>query len=164
LMEMELKEPTDARIVSIAVKPEDGESRPRDRYSRMAVSSATLAPRQGIVGDAKGSAGGRQLNIMSAETLAELKGEGFQTAPGDMGEQLVLAGVPVETLTIGARLRLGTDAVVEVGIPRTGCGRFERIQGRSKSAVAGRLGVMAKVIVGGAIAVGDSVSILEEDA
>ena len=68
---------------------------------------------EGIVGDAKGGVGKRQLNIMAAETLAELRAEGFKTEPGAMGEQIVVAGIDLATVTIGSRWRIGS-AVVEV--------------------------------------------------
>ena len=101
-------------------------------------------------------------SISCAETLAELAAEGFQTAPGAMGEQIVIAGLDSATLIIGARLKLGL-AVIEVGIPRTGCARFEMIQGKPKQAAKGRLGVMARVIASGEVSVGDGVEILPSE-
>ena len=54
----------------------------------------------------------------------------------------------------------GAQAVVEMLKPRTGCDRFEAIQGQSPALVQGRLGMMARVIVSGAIRAGDSVTVL----
>jgi MOSC domain-containing protein YiiM len=114
----------------------------------------------GIEGDRKGKWGERQINIMSAETLKVLESEGFRTAPGEMGEQIVVAGIDLNTLPAGARIQLGPAAIIEVTMPRTGCDRFEHIQGKPKHLVRGRLGAMARVVTGGPIAVGDPVSIL----
>ncbi len=114
---------------------------------------------RGIEGDRKGKGRDRQLNIMSAETLANLAAEGFKTGPGQMGEQIVVDGIGVDSLPAGARIRLGESAVVEVTIARTGCDRFEHIQGKLKKLVRGRLGVMARVVTGGPIAVGDAVAL-----
>jgi MOSC domain-containing protein YiiM len=148
------------RVVSIVFTPRDLEVRkPQDRYARVAVERVPLVEFHGIEGDAKGGSGDRQLNIMRAETLAELASEGFQTAPGAMGEQLVIAGLDPAALVIGTHLKLGT-AIIEVGIPRTGCARFEMIQGKPKQTAKGRLGVMARVIAGGELAVGDSVEVM----
>jgi MOSC domain-containing protein YiiM len=149
-----------AHVQSIVYTPRNVEVRkPQDRYARVALERAHLVEFQGIEGDAKGGSGTRQLNIMRAETLAELVPEGFQTAPGQMGEQIVIEGLEPQALCEGARLRLG-EAIIEVGIPRTGCARFEMIQGRPKQSVQGRLGVMARVLSGGAVAVGDAVEVL----
>ena len=79
-----------------------------------------------------------------------------------MGEQIVIAGLDSATLIIGARLKLGL-AVIEVGIPRTGCARFEMIQGKPKQAAKGLLGVMARVIASGEVSVGDGVEILPSE-
>ena len=151
-----------AQIVSIAFTPRGVERKPADHYARVPTERATLVEQKGIQGDLKGSGGSRQINVMRAETLAELAAEGRMTRPGEMGEQLVIAGLDPAALTEGTRLRLGESAVIEVGIPRTGCGRFESIQGAAKQSVAGRLGVLACVVVGGDVAVGDDVAIVTE--
>jgi MOSC domain-containing protein YiiM len=148
------------RVVSIVYRPRDAETpRPQDRYTRVPVGRTRLVEFQGIDGDAKGGSGDRQLNIMLAEALAELGGEGFKTEPGEMGEQIVVAGLDPAALVQGARLKLGT-AVVEIGIPRTGCARFEMIQGKPRQDAKGRLGAMARVVTGGEVAVGDAVELL----
>jgi len=72
--------------------------------------------------------------------------------------------LPAEALAPGVQLRIGETAVVELDKLRTGCARFEHIQGHSKASVAGRLGRMARVLVGGQIRVGDTVSVATTDA
>ena len=148
-------------IVSISFSPPSELPRPADRYHRASAAEAMLLAERGIESDRKGKGGDRQLNIMSAATLAQLRDEGFHTGPGEMGEQIVLEGIDVDNLPVGAKIKLGPAAIVEVGIPRTGCDRFEHIQGRHKKLVRGRLGVMARVIASGKIAVGDAVSTFE---
>jgi MOSC domain-containing protein YiiM len=96
---------------------------------------------------------------MLAEFVSQLQAEGFRAAPGELGEQIVLAGLDPGSLAEGVRLRLGKSAVIEFINLRTGCSRFEHIQGRPKTSVAGRLGFMARVIQGGEIALGDEVCI-----
>ncbi len=76
-----------------------------------------------------------------------------------MGEQIVVDGIDMDGLPAATRIRLGSNVVVEVVLPRTGCDRFERIQGRHKKLARGRMGVIVRVVTGGAIAVGDPVSI-----
>ena len=143
-----------------SITPRNVEVRkPQDRYARVAVERTRLVEFHGIDGDAKGGATDRQLNIMLAETLDELGAEGFKIEPGAMGEQIVVAGLDPASLANGAHLKLGA-AIVEVGIPRTGCDRFEMIQGKPKQSAKGRLGVMARVVTGGEVAVGDAVEVL----
>ena len=147
------------RVVSIVYTPRDAGPRPPGHHARVPLETATLAEFRGIVGDKKGGTGERQLNVMLAEVVDELKGEGFQTGAGELGEQIVISSVPRDSLTPGTRLRLGA-AVIEVTIPRTGCGRFETIQGKSKKLTVGRLGGMARVVTGGEVAVGDAVELV----
>lgn len=149
-------------VVSIVYTPRDApELRPQDRYARVSVERATLVENRGIDGDVKGRPGRRQVNIMAAETLAELAAEGFKTAPGEMGEQIVVAGIDPTTIAAGTRVQIG-EAVVEVTLPRTGCDRFESIQGKPKQTVKGRLGVLVRVVAGGTVAVGDPVRVIAE--
>jgi MOSC domain-containing protein YiiM len=148
-------------LVSIVYKPKDAAGSDTG-YTRVPLQQAQLVVGCGIDGDAKGGHSGRDLNIMAAETLQRLAGEGFQTAPGRMGEQLVVAGLAVDSLPSGTRVQIGGSARVEVVEPRTGCGKFEQHQGKPRQEAAGRLGVMARVLVGGPIQVGDPVRLLAE--
>jgi MOSC domain-containing protein YiiM len=146
-------------LVSIVYTPRAVERKPADHYARVPLDRATLIEGKGIAGDAKAGSRTRQLNVMRAETLAELAAEGRRTGPGELGEQLVISGLDPADFVTGTRLRLGAEAVIEIGEPRTGCARFESIQGASRQSVAGRLGVLARVLVGGQVAVGDEVAV-----
>lgn len=146
-------------IVSIAYSSPTEIPRPANHYHRVPATTAKLIADRGIENDRKSKGGNRQVNIMAAETLARLADEGFRTAPGQMGEQIVVEGVDADNLREGTRLRLGASAIVVVGLARTPCDRFERIQGKHKKLVRGRLGVIARVISDGTISVGDPVAI-----
>jgi MOSC domain-containing protein YiiM len=150
------------QIVSIVYTPPDVEPRPPDHYARVSLETATLEPGRGIVSDRKGSRFQRELNLMAAHTLEQLRGEGYRTSPGEMGEQIVLSGIDVDRLAHGARLKLG-EAVVEVDKPRTGCDRLRQIQGCTPAQVTGRLGVIARVVAAGTIRVGDAVTLLSPE-
>ena len=147
------------RIVSIVYSPKLEYEEPADHYLRVPVSMAELVAGHGISGDRKGSQPDRGLNVMSAELMAGLAQEGFKAEPGELGEQIVLGGLDFATLAPGTRLQLG-PATIEFLQNRTGCERFEHIQGRPREAAAGRLGFMARVLTSGRIRVGDAVSVL----
>lgn len=76
-----------------------------------------------------------------------------------MGAQIVIRGLEVDALTTGDRIQIGAEACVEIVKPRTGCDRFERIHGLTRTQAAGRMGVMAKVVTGGTIRVDDVVTV-----
>jgi MOSC domain-containing protein YiiM len=151
-------------IRSIVYTPTYITEKSQDRYDRLPLSQAKLVAGYGIEGDRKGGHPKRHLNIMCAETLGSLGAEGFSVAPGEMGEQLILSGIDLIDLPPGARVRLGDAAEIEVVEPRNGCDKFERVQGKAPTQAKRRLGVMARVLASGVIAVGDPVVVMREQA
>lgn len=147
-----------SQIVSIVYKPED--SKPSDHYTRVPLQSAALIENYGIEGDRKGGHPKRQLNIMTQEVLAQLQQEGFNTAPGQMGEQIIVSGLDMNALVEGDRVQLG-EAVIEITDYRNGCDRFQALQSKNPADAKGRLGAMARVVTGGKIAIGDAVKVLQ---
>ena len=146
-------------VISIAYTPVDIDRHPRDYFARVAVQQARLVAGHGIDGDAKATSGKRQLNIMLAKTVDQLRAEGLHTAPGQLGEQLVIAGLNANDLAPGARLQIGDDAMIELGKLRTPCDRFAHIQQIAIDEVIGRIGYMARIIKDGDIAIGSPVAI-----
>lgn len=144
-------------IYSIVYQPQDktyGEH--IGDFIREPLSEAALIADHGLAGDRKaGRQQARQLNILSYEWLEGLRPLGYRTEPGAFGEQIVLKGIPLEQLQAGDRLRLGAEAVVEITMPRNGCIRLEAAQGKSNAAFNSRVGMMARVLTGGVIRVGD---------
>jgi MOSC domain-containing protein YiiM len=151
-----------ASIYSIVYQPKDQAYGERlDYYIRVPVAQANLIAGRGIEGDRKaGRHPARQLNLLSREWLVALQPKGYKTEPGHFGEQIIIAGLAVESLEPGVRLQLGYEACIEITKPRTGCDRLELAQGKAVKEL-GPLGVLAKVIIGGLIKVGDPVLVLE---
>lgn len=149
------------RIASIVYKPKDLVADEADHYLRIPIESTNLIAGYGIENDRKGGNPKRQLNIMSLEALQALAAEGFETRPGQMGEQIIIQGIDTGSLVEGDQLQFGESACIEVISHRTGCERFEHIQGKSPKLAAGRMGVMAKVVTSGPINVGATVTLLQ---
>lgn len=147
-------------VVSIVYKPKHSRNRP-DGYVREPLEQATLVEGYGIEGDSKGGNKTRQLNIMAAERLVALAEAGYDTAPGRMGEQIIVKGVDIEALQPGDRIQLG-ETVIEVTKPRTGCDKFEAFQGKTR-APEPQMGMMAKVVVGGVLRVGDPAAVVQPE-
>jgi len=128
-------------------------------FNRKPLLEATLVAEYGIEGDRKGGHPKRQLNIMDEEMLAVLAGEDYPAAPGVLGENLILQGVAVSDLPAGSHLHIGDSALVEVGRLREPCYKLTALDARMPDTVIGRVGVMARVLHGGVIRVGDVVSV-----
>lgn len=106
----------------------------------------------------------RQVHLIHAELHDELAGRGLPVRPGEMGENVTTRGVDLLGLPAGARLRLGSEATVEVTGLRNPCVQLDRVQPGLLAAVVGtdergevvrRAGVMAIVLTGGEVRPGD---------
>ncbi|MCA9911009.1 MAG: MOSC domain-containing protein, partial [Anaerolineae bacterium] len=133
------------------------------RFNRVAVATARLIAGHGIEGDWKaGRNPKRQINLVARETLDGLAREGYRTGPGEIGEQIVVRGLDLMALAPGSRLRLGESALIEITMARTPCDWLGLVQGKpdAPTAAQGRVGVMARVIEGGIVRVGDPVQVI----
>lgn len=152
-----------AEIYSIVYQPIDREYEGRgdSDFIREPLAAAELVAGHGIRGDRKaGHNPARQVNLLSREWLAMAAKRGYRAAPGQFGEQLIVEGLDVTALPPGTRLLLGDTALIEIVKGRTGCERLEAAQGKSIAGL-GPIGVLARVIEGGSIRVGDPVAVLE---
>ena len=150
------------QITSIAYQPLDRHYvDPMSDYIRVPVEAATLVANHGLDGDQKaGHNKTRQVNLLSAEWLAARAAEGYRAAPGQFGEQIIVEGLAVETLPAGTMLALGSQAILTVTKGRTGCDRLLAVQSRPTAGLD-PIGVLARVVMGGPIRVGDTVAVLE---
>ena len=110
----------------------------------------------------------RQVHLIHAELLEELRGKGFGVAPGDLGENVTTSGIDLLALPGGTRMYLGATAVVEVTGLRNPC---VQIDGFQKGLMAATLdkdadgnlirkaGIMSIVIAGGDVRPGDTISV-----
>jgi MOSC domain-containing protein YiiM len=109
----------------------------------------------------------RQVHLIHAELHDELRAQGFELTPGEMGENVKTRGVDLLGLPTGTRLRLGDDAVIEVTGLRNPC---RQLNGLRKGLMAATLdrdaegnlvrkaGIMAVVIIGGEVRPGDAIA------
>lgn len=110
----------------------------------------------------------RQLHLIQSDLFDELAGKGFAVAHGQLGENVVTGGIDLLGLSRGTRLRLGPDALIEITGLRNPC---RQIDGLAPGLMAATLdkagdgslirkaGVMAVVIAGGDLRVGDPIAL-----
>lgn len=110
----------------------------------------------------------RQVHLIPAERLESLRAQGFDVAPGALGENVTTEGIDLFALPRGARLHLGATAVVEVTGLRNPCHQLDSFaKGLMKATLARapdgalllRAGVMAVVLEGGELAPGDAIRV-----
>ena len=110
----------------------------------------------------------RQVHLIHAELHDELRGSGFDVAPGQMGENITTRGIDLLGLPTGTRLRFGAEAVVEITGLRNPCAQLDQIQHGLMAAVLDRdeqgnlvrkAGVMGVVVASGLVRPGDAVAV-----
>ena len=122
------------------------------------VPRATLKAGLGIEGDKHaGAASRRQVLIADKEALDSL-----ELQPGEIKENITAEGLDVMALSPGTQLKLGADAIVEITSICEPCFRMDEIRPGLKANLEGRRGMNSLVIEGGAIAVGDQITIVRQ--
>jgi MOSC domain-containing protein YiiM len=150
-------------IKSIMYKPKSEPATHSDiGYLRRPLTEASLVENYGIENDRKGGNPKRNLNVMDEITLKELGAEGYPTSAGELGENIILSGIDLRTLPVGTKLRLGDEAVIELGRHREPCEQLTPLDERMPETVIDRVGVMCRVAKSGKIKVGDPVEVLKE--
>lgn len=150
-------------------------------FSKSGVDSVELVAGIGVVGDAHAGArvkhrsrvaadpdqpNLRQVHLIHGELLDELVSAGHDVEPGDLGENLTTRGIDLLGLGVGTVLRVGPDVMLCITGLRNPCGQIEAFQPGLLERVRWRdpddgtvrkAGVMATVVRGGVITVGDPI-------
>lgn len=150
-------------------------------FSKPAVASIRLLAGLGVEGDAHCGANVqhrsrvavdptqpnlRQVHLIHQELFDELRAAGFDIRPGEMGENVTTHGIDLLGLPVGARLKLGDRAEIEITGLRNPCAQIETFRPGLLKAVLGRdgqgrlirkAGIMGIVLTGGEIRPGDRI-------
>jgi MOSC domain-containing protein YiiM len=154
------------------------------RFSKQAAAEIELVAGLGVAGDAHAGEtvkhrsrvardpsepNLRQVHLVHDELFDELAAAGFDAiAPGAIGENVRVRGIPLLDLPCGTRLALGEEAVIELTGLRNPCGQLNQFRPGLMQAVLGRTadgalvrkaGVMAVVLADGIVRPGDAVGI-----
>jgi MOSC domain-containing protein YiiM len=115
------------------------------------VAEALAVEGKGLEGDVSFGRTTRQVLIMEAETL-----ERFGIDPGSARENLLVRGLRVTGLPVGGRLTVG-ETLLEITGDCTPCSFMDDLRPGLQEAIRGERGVLARVVSGGRIRVGDTV-------
>ncbi|MGW2618910.1 MOSC domain-containing protein [Streptomyces sp. NPDC001500] len=108
----------------------------------------------------------RQVHLIHEELFAEVGGEGFPVAAGELGENITTRGIDLLGLPVGTLLRIGDEAVLEVTGLRNPCrqiddfqdGLLKQVVGRDEAGnIVRRAGIMSIVREGGMVRPGDAI-------
>ena len=125
------------------------------------IGTAVFLEDWGIQGDAHAGKWHRQVSLLSHDKIEAFRARGAEVADGAFGENLVVAGIDFRTLPIGTRFRCND---VELELTQIGkeCHNGCEIYKKMGECIMPREGVFTRVLHGGTISVGDTLTIEEE--
>jgi MOSC domain-containing protein YiiM len=97
----------------------------------------------------------RQVLLIDEETLHV-----FGLQPGRVRENITTRGIDLKSLERGARLRAGS-AVFEITLPCAPCEFIDEIRPGLREKMEGQRGMLARVVQGGEIQIGDTVEVMK---
>ncbi len=108
----------------------------------------------------------RQVHLIHQELFEELKQQGFNIAPGQIGENITTKDIDLLNLPKGTILHIGDEAKIEITGLRNPCNQLNNFQEGLTAACIGKdehgkpafkAGIMAIVLAGGSIKPGDAI-------
>ena len=125
------------------------------------VGTAQFIEDWGIQGDAHAGKWHRQVSLLSHEQVEAFRSRGAVVDNGAFGENLVVSGFDFKTLPIGTKFKCN-DVVLELTQVGKQCHAHCEIYKVMGDCIMPREGVFTKVLHGGTILVGDTLTIVEE--
>ncbi len=123
------------------------------------VGTRTIIFDQGLEGDAHAGFMHRQVSLLAAESIEEMRAKGLTLAAGAFGENLVTQGIELKSLFIGDRLRIGGDVMLEVTQIGKECVSRCAIYYLAGDCIMPREGIFARVLAGGRVEAGDNIEV-----
>jgi MOSC domain-containing protein YiiM len=137
-----------ATVAGLFVSPERGSGRSESRERVRALED------YGLEGCAHANPPRREVLLASLQHL-----DAVGVTPGEIRENVTVAGADVQEWPVGQRIRVG-EAVLEVTMVCDPCQRMDEIRDGLRAAIDGRRGMLAHVVEGGEIALGDAIELL----
>jgi molybdopterin adenylyltransferase len=122
--------------------------------AKQCVPKVELKENYGILGDAHAGNWHRQISLLSLEKVDAFRVKGAEVQAGSFGENILLSGLDLSKLPVGARLCSGSVVLQITQIGKNchqGCAIYQQVG----DCIMPREGVFAEVISGGFLTVGD---------
>jgi molybdopterin adenylyltransferase len=137
-----------ARIAGVWTSPARKSGRTDGHERRRAI------PGEGLEGCAHANPPKREVLFAS---LVHLRSVGVQ--PGAIRENLTVEGADVQAWPVGQQVRVG-EALFEITMVCDPCHRMDELRQGLRAELEGRRGMLARVVEGGEVAVGDEVELV----
>lgn len=127
--------------------------------SKQDVKHGILLEGHGLVGDAHADGTHRQTSLLDMSSIEKMRQLGLELKPGDFAENLTTEGIELAILPVGTTLHVGDNILLEITQIgkecHAGCAIFKQVG----KCIMPKEGVFARVIRGGKVSSGDSITI-----
>lgn len=137
-----------ATVAGLFVSPARGSGRSEFRERVQAIES------QGFEGCAHANPPRREVLLASKEHL-----DALGVDPGAIRENVTVEGADVHDWPVGQRVQVG-ESLLEITMVCDPCHRMDELRDGLRSQLDGRRGMLAHVVEGGEIALGDEIELL----
>ena len=127
------------------------------------IDSALLIEDWGIEQDAHAGKWHRQVSMLSYEKIEEFRAKGAEVDFGAFGENLIVEGFDLRTIPVGTKFQIG-EALLELTQIGKECHSHCEIYKVMGDCIMPREGVFTKVLKGGTIRPGDTITKLPLEA
>ncbi|MBW1954110.1 MAG: MOSC domain-containing protein [Deltaproteobacteria bacterium] len=143
-------------IVSLSVSRKKG-------VRKQVVDRVVLVPGHGVEGDAHAGDWHRQVSFLAAESIERTRQAGLDVSFGDFAENIASSGIDWKAVPIGTRFRLGKTALVEITQIGKECHNRCAIYYQAGDCIMPKEGVFARVLEGGTLHPGDSITMIQDE-
>jgi MOSC domain-containing protein YiiM len=141
------------RIVAVSTSHRKGQKKSN-------LSEGALIKDKGFAGDAHAGDWHRQVSLLAMESIAKIRNQGMDVAPGDFAENITTTGIEIWQLELGTRLAVGDEAELEITQIGKECHDRCAIYRQIGDCVMPREGIFARVLRGGKVKPGDRIRVL----
>ncbi len=150
---MKLEDKRVAKIVAVCTSEKKG-------TQKKSVDEGVLIENFGLEGDAHAGNWHRQVSLISKQKIDEFKLRGGAVVDGAFGENIIVDGIDCAKLSIGTKLKIGEEIVLEVTQIGKECHSHCAIYHSVGDCIMPREGIFTVVLKGGKVRVGDSIEII----
>lgn len=127
------------------------------------VHHCRVIPDFGIENDAHAGTELRQISLLAKESIDKMRAKGLDVQYGDFAENLTTEGISLVSLSIGTKLKVGSDVLLEITQIGKICHNRCRIFYEVGDCVMPKEGIFARVLNGGEILPGDTIMLLPKN-
>ena len=148
------KHPAKGLIVAVSVSLKKG-------VKKTNIRSGEFIENYGLENDVHAGDWHRQVSLLATESIGRIREKGLDVKPGDFAENVTTEGIRLWDFPVGTRMKLGSEALVEVTQIGKECHNRCAIFHQVGDCIMPREGIFARVIKRCEIKPGDFVQVVE---